>query len=202
MPCVRRMRKSERMLSVWRRSRASNFCGVRLWFSDQQSRSLPVEWVAWVWVQEELREENLEDIDEVFKEKEGAERGHLRQHVEQPGRSPRIELRPLVRCKQRSAPNIGLHVWLITSRQTDPALDSRQTRVSLISCFARCFLSFADARACAAVLAPLVDVWVKNAVHEAYRRRLVGVRVGKLHCGMQRKGRCALCEDIQRLTKR
>ena len=63
----------------------------------------------------------------------------------------------------RHAPNIGDHVWLMTSRHTDPLLGG---------------VSTGTAEERIGGDAQLVDVRVKDLVHEADARRLERILVG------------------------
>lgn len=62
---------------------------------------------------------------------------------------------------------IGDHVWLITSRQTEPDLGQRN-RINLFE-----FLF----HACRTLNSQLVDVWVKNSVDKSDARAFVWVLV-------------------------
>lgn len=66
---------------------------------------------------------------------------------------------------------MGDQVWLITSRQTDPDL-----QMQLISISIHLWMI-----TCPAEHSQLVDVWVKDAVHEANARALIRVLIGQFH---------------------
>ena len=72
--------------------------------------------------------------------------------------------------------NMGDHVWLITSKHTDPDLVARLSMPSLLLFFISLLLLPLDASG----NSQLVNVGVEDAVHEADARGLVGVRVGQL----------------------
>lgn len=62
---------------------------------------------------------------------------------------------------------MGDHVWLITSRQTEP--DLRQKKILLNSDFYSSWWSFLNSQ--------LVDIWVEDSVDESYAWALVWVLV-------------------------
>jgi hypothetical protein len=61
---------------------------------------------------------------------------------------------------------MGDHVWLMTSRQTEPDL------VDIVS---RCYEMPGK------IGSQLIDVWMEDAVDESYARALVGVLIGQFH---------------------
>ena len=73
--------------------------------------------------------------------------------------------------------NIGDHVWLITSRQTDPELYQSALRW----------------RPCAGAGVQFIDVWMKDAIDEANARALVRVLVGKFHMDLPQATRKRSC---------
>lgn len=70
--------------------------------------------------------------------------------------------------------NMGDHVWLITSRQTEPEL--RRSAMKRFSP-ARASIQF-------------INIWMENAIDEANAGAFVGVLVGKLHMNLPQ----ATCE--------
>ena len=71
------------------------------------------------------------------------------------------------------APNMGLQVWLMTSRQTEPELRGRAAAGGVST--------ESQPYGLGSESAPFVHVWVEDFVDEANGRRLVGVRVRQLH---------------------
>ena len=91
--------------SAVRGRRTSDPLGVALGFPHHERGGLAVQWVGRVGVEEQLRQENVEDIQQV-----------CARRVARARRAGRL------RAQSRGAPNIGLHVWLMTSRHTEPDL--------------------------------------------------------------------------------
>lgn len=83
--------------------------------------------------------------------------------------------------------NMGDHVWLMTSRHTDPDL------LSFRHALANLCIQADEPSPTARVHLQLIDVWVKDAVDEADAGRLVGICIGQFDVHFPQtsfKGRC------------
>ena len=91
--------------------RTSDLCSICLGLSHEQGRCLPIQGVCRIGIQQKLWEEGLEDVHKVC-----TPTAWIGIEVRNPGCYHFAEA-----CWQ-GAPNIGLQVWLMTSRHTEPAL--------------------------------------------------------------------------------
>lgn len=131
----------------------SNLALVRRGLPHEKCSCLAVERIVGVRVPQQLGKEDLENVDHVC--------GFWVLHTQVTGRAVRPHQNP---------PNIGLQVWLMTSKHTEPLLYPENT-VS--------FISFGVPRGLSQH-AQFVNVGVVDFVHETNGRRFVRVLIRKL----------------------
>ena len=154
---------------------------VSVWFSQHEGGGLAVERVGGVGVEEQLRQEDVEDVEQVCRAttRRRAVRGSA--HATMPPAPPPAPLAlppPSPQASRRrreegSTPNIGLHVWLITSRHTAPDLTTPGQGMSR-------FVGDVEKEGNQGGT-HFIDVGVVETIAEPNRGRLVRISLGKLH---------------------
>lgn len=185
------------------------------WLPHQQCCRLPIQGVCGVGVQQQLRQEHLKHVDQVCRKQQQHSRTRSAHGACCLSMSAVLTLRmgPVMQCKallvcstpditqlpasdtgsflqRRSSPNMGLHVWLMTSRHTEPdlqathnstssaaagrvlALPNRSWHSQLLACSASANAASVACNCC--LHSPLIHLRTSTTAAQAQRKRQLG----------------------------
>lgn len=137
---------------------------ISSWIPHHKSSCFPIQRVGRIRVQKKLRQKYFKNIYQIWNIN--------------PPMNPKIEITffNYLKCIIL-VPNIGLHVWLITSKQTEPDLKCAK--------FYQTFFlltptkSFIDLCKCKSL--HLIHIWVIHLIHETYGWRFIRISIRKFH---------------------